>query len=70
VGRVVDRDSRAKGAIRRGEIITSSERQAEGGYPVFVDGTSLDASMRRGENFGEHGMLADVNRRDDLASWW
>jgi len=37
-------------------------------YPVFVDGTSLDAMYGRGQKIlAEHGMLADVNRRDDLA---
>ncbi len=37
-------------------------------YPVFVDGTSL-ASLyaAKGEDFGDHGALADVNRREELA---
>jgi hypothetical protein len=37
-------------------------------YPVFVDGTSLAALYAsRGEDFGDRGRLADVNRRDELA---
>ena len=37
-------------------------------YPVFVDGTSL-ASMyaSKGEDFGDHGAVKDVNRREELA---
>jgi hypothetical protein len=37
-------------------------------YPVFVDGTSLAALFAdRGEDFGDGGRLADVNRREELA---
>ncbi|HVT29923.1 MAG TPA: DUF1553 domain-containing protein, partial [Lacipirellulaceae bacterium] len=37
-------------------------------YPVFIDGTSL-ASLyaSKGEDFGDHGMLKDINRRNELA---
>jgi hypothetical protein len=37
-------------------------------YPVFVDGTSLAAKYAdRGEDFGDRGFVADVNRREELA---
>jgi hypothetical protein len=37
-------------------------------YPVFVDGTSLAAKYAsKGEDFGDHGMLKDINRREELA---
>jgi hypothetical protein len=37
-------------------------------YPVFVDGTSLAALFAdRGEDFGDGGRVADVNRREELA---
>jgi hypothetical protein len=37
-------------------------------YPVFVDGTSLAALYAsRGEDFGDRGRVADVNRREELA---
>jgi hypothetical protein len=37
-------------------------------YPVFVDGTSLASIYaKKGEDFGDHGMLSDINRREELA---
>ena len=37
-------------------------------YPVFVDGTSLASLYKaKGEDFGDHGALEDVNRREELA---
>ncbi len=36
-------------------------------YPVFVDGTSLAAKFAaKGEDFGDHGLLKDINRREEL----
>ena len=36
-------------------------------YPVFVDGTSLAAVYaKKGEDFGDHGELKDINRREEL----
>lgn len=36
-------------------------------YPVFVDGTSLAAIYaKKGEDFGDHGSLKDINRREEL----
>jgi hypothetical protein len=36
-------------------------------YPVFVDGTALSAVYgKKGEDFGDHGDLKDINRRDEL----
>jgi hypothetical protein len=70
VGRVVDRDFRGEGGnpdkaelyyeLRNGKLKVA--------YPVFVDGTSLSAVyLDRGEDFGDRGYLADVNRRGELA---
>jgi hypothetical protein len=37
-------------------------------YPVFVDGTSLASIYKdKGEDFGDHGALKDVDRREELA---
>jgi hypothetical protein len=37
-------------------------------YPVFIDGTSLASIYKdKGEDFGDHGALKDVNRREELA---
>jgi hypothetical protein len=37
-------------------------------YPVFVDGTSLAGKYAdKGEDFGDRGAVADVNRREELA---
>jgi hypothetical protein len=37
-------------------------------YPVFVDGTSLEAKFAdRGEGFGDSGRVEDINRRHELA---
>ena len=70
VGRVVDRDFKGEGGDPKKAEIYYEQRNGKlkVAYPVFVDGTSLDAMYAsRGESFGDHGMLADVNRRTDLA---
>jgi hypothetical protein len=70
VGRVVDRDFRGEGGdpkkadlyyeLRNGKLKVA--------YPVFVDGTSLSAKYaEQGEDFGDRGYLADVDRRQELA---
>jgi hypothetical protein len=69
-GRVVDRDFKGEGGDPKKAEIYYEQRNGKlkVAYPVFVDGTSLDAMyVSRGENFGDHGMLTDVNRRADLA---
>jgi hypothetical protein len=67
---VVDRDFKGEGGDPTKAEIYYEQRNGKlkVAYPVFVDGTSLDAMYAsRGESFGDHGMLADVNRRGDLA---
>ena len=69
-GRVADKDFRGEGnnpdkaeiyyELRNGKLKVA--------YPVFVDGTSLSALYaEKGEDFGDRGKLADVNRRTELA---
>jgi Protein of unknown function (DUF1549)/Protein of unknown function (DUF1553) len=70
VGRVVDRDFKGEGGDPTKAEIYYEQRNGKLkiAYPVFVDGTSLAAMYAsRGEDFGEHGKLTDVNRRADLA---
>jgi hypothetical protein len=70
VGRVVDRDFKGEGGDPKKAEIYYEQRNGKlkVAYPVFVDGTSLAAIYAsKGEDFGEHGLLADVNRREDLA---
>jgi hypothetical protein len=70
VGRVVDRDFAGEtGDAKKAEIYYELRNgKMKVAYPVFVDGTSL-ASLHaeRGEDFGDRGWLADVNRRAELA---
>ncbi len=69
-GKVVNRDFRGEGGnpdkaelyyeLRNGKLKVA--------YPVFVDGTSLAALYAaKGEDFGDHGQLSDINRREELA---
>ncbi|MEX2167870.1 MAG: DUF1549 domain-containing protein [Pirellulales bacterium] len=70
LARVVDRDFAGQGGdpakaeiyyeLRNGKLKVA--------YPVFVDGTSLAAKYaEKGEDFGDSGYLANVNRRQELA---
>jgi hypothetical protein len=69
-GRVLNRDfSGETGDANKAEIYYELRNgKMKVAYPVFVDGTSL-ASLyaQRGEDFGDRGWLADVNRREELA---
>ncbi len=70
VGRVVDRDFRGEtGDVEKADLFYELRNgQMRVAYPVFVDGTSLASEYRdKGEDFGDHGRLADVNRREELA---
>ncbi len=69
-GRVADRDFAGEtGDAAKAEIYYELRNgKLKVAYPVFVDGTSL-ASLyaERGEDFGDRGYVADVNRREELA---
>ncbi len=70
VGRVVEHDYRGEtGDENKADLFYELRNgQMRVAYPVFIDGTSLAAMFQaKGENFGDHGRLADVNRRDELA---
>ena len=69
VGRVVNSDFKGEGGnpdkaeiyyeLRNGKLKVA--------YPVFVDGTSLASIYaKKGEDFGDHGELSDINRREEL----
>jgi hypothetical protein len=69
-GRVVNRDFRGEGGdIDKAEIYYELRNgKLKVAYPVFIDGRSLAAMYAsRGEDFGDRGRLADVNRREELA---
>ncbi|MFO0790898.1 MAG: DUF1549 and DUF1553 domain-containing protein [Pirellulales bacterium] len=70
VGKLVNRDFRGEGGNpQKAEIYYELRNgKLKVAYPVFVDGTSL-ASLyaAKGEDFGDHGAVADVNRREELA---
>jgi hypothetical protein len=69
-GRVVNRDFRGEGGdIEKAEIYYELRNgKLKVAYPVFIDGRSLAAMYAsRGEDFGDRGRVADVNRRDELA---
>jgi hypothetical protein len=71
VGRVVDRDFRGETRDPNKADLFYELRngQMKVAYPVFVDGTSLASLYRdKGDDFGDHGQLADVNRRAELAT--
>ncbi len=70
VGKLVNRDFRGEGGNRdKAEIYYELRNgKLKVAYPVFIDGTSLAAKYAsKGEDFGDHGALADVNRREELA---
>jgi hypothetical protein len=69
-GRVVDRDFAGEtGDPKKADIFYELRNgKVKVAYPVFVDGTSLAAMYaERGEDFGDRGYVADVNRREELA---
>lgn len=69
-GRVVNRDFRGEGGdIEKAEIYYELRNgKLKVAYPVFIDGRSLAAMYAgRGEDFGDGGRVADVNRREELA---
>lgn len=70
IARVVDRDFAGEGGdpskaeiyyeLRNGKLKVA--------YPVFIDGSSLAAKYAdKGEDYGDSGYLANVNRRKELA---
>jgi hypothetical protein len=75
VGRVVNRNFRGEtGDPDQADLFYELRNgQMKVAYPVFVDGTSLAALYREqgedfgDEDFGNHGRLDDVNRREELA---
>jgi hypothetical protein len=70
VGRVVDRDFRGEtGDVEKADLFYELRNgQMKVAYPVFVDGTSLASVYEeKGEDFGDRGRVADVNRREELA---
>jgi hypothetical protein len=69
-GKVVNRDFRGEGGNpEKAEIYYELRNgKMKVAYPVFVDGTSLASKYaEKGEDFGDHGWLEDVNRREELA---
>jgi hypothetical protein len=70
VGRVENRDFRGEtGDVDKADLYYELRNgQMKVAYPVFVDGTSLSAMYQdKGEDYGDRGRLADVNRREGLA---
>lgn len=70
VGRVIDRDYRGEtGDVDKADLFYEIRNgQMKVAYPVFVDGTSLASVYEeKGEDFGDRGRVADVNRREELA---
>jgi hypothetical protein len=70
VARVVDRDFKGEGGNpNKAEIYYELRNgKLKVAYPVFVDGTSLAAIYAsKGEDYGDRGLLKDINRRDELA---
>jgi hypothetical protein len=72
VGRVVNRDFAGQGGDANKAEIYFEQRngQMKVAYPAFIDGTSLaELYQKQGKDadFGNHGKLADVNRREELA---
>ncbi|MEX2317114.1 MAG: DUF1549 domain-containing protein [Pirellulales bacterium] len=69
-GRVVNRDFvSVTGDRTKAEIYFEKRNgEMEVAYPVFINGTSLvELFADRGDQFGNHGAIADVNRREELA---
>jgi hypothetical protein len=70
VARVVNADFKGEGGnANKAEIYYELRNgKLKVAYPVFVDGTSLAAVYaKKGEDFGDHGELKDINRREELA---
>lgn len=70
VARIVNEDFKGEGGNpNKAEIYYELRNgKLKVAYPVFVDGTSLAAKYAsKGEDFGDHGMLKDINRREELA---
>jgi hypothetical protein len=68
VGRVKNRDFPGEtGDVNKADIYYELRNgKMKVAYPVFVDGTSLAAKYAsRGEDFGDRGRVADVNRREE-----
>ncbi len=69
-GRVVNRDFAGEtGDPQKAETYYELRNgKMKVAYPVFVDGTSLAALYAdRGEDFGDRGYVADINRREELS---
>ena len=69
-GRVVNRDFRGElGGPDKADLYYELHNgKMNVAYPVFVDGTPLAALYaEKGEDFGDRGRLADINRREELA---
>jgi hypothetical protein len=67
--RVEDKDFRGEGGnADKAEIYYELRNgKLKVAYPVFIDGTSLAGLYAsKGEDFGDHGRLADINRREEL----
>src|SRR5437764_15197544 len=70
VARVVNADFKGEGGnANKAEIYYELRNgKLKVAYPVFVDGTALSAVYaKKGEDFGDHGELKDINRREELA---
>jgi hypothetical protein len=70
VARVVNADFKGEGGnATKAEIYYELRNgKLKVAYPVFVDGTSLaTVYAAKGEDFGDHGNLSDINRREELA---
>jgi hypothetical protein len=69
-GKVVNKDFRGEGGNKdKAELYYELRNgKLKVAYPVFVDGTSLAALYAaKGEDFGDHGAVKDVNRREELS---
>jgi hypothetical protein len=69
VARIVNKDFKGEGGnSSKAEIYYELRNgKLKVAYPVFVDGTSLAAVYaKKGEDFGDHGDLKDINRREEL----
>lgn len=69
-GRVVNQDFRGEtGDPDKADLFYELRNgQLKVAYPVFVDGSSLaEKYADQGEDFGDHGQLEDVDRREELA---
>ena len=70
IARLVNKDFKGEGGnASKAEIYYELRNgKLKVAYPVFVDGTALAALYAaKGEDFGDRGAIADVNRREELA---